>query len=648
MTCLVLLTLRLVLTVFLTVTAGKRQNILLILVDDLGNSDASFNFNITHPYANIGDAPIATPHLDYLAHSGIIFSNHYTHYICGPSRSALLTSRYSVHLGNPFDILHKGGGLDPFIPTFAHQLKERNYRNSFIGKWGIDSDGRYYNHLSRQWSPSLTTLYPNNKYNNHGEGPFARGFDNFYGLYNSEHDHFRKTFMMMPDWHIFNETHMLEAPSIDTETHVSSTHVFVRETIHKMNDYINKQSPYYQQPFFIHLSFTMPHDPLQVDERYIAHSTACANITNYRRKMYCGMVQCVDEGIKNITQFMKRHHLLDKTIILFTSDNGGTPNFGGFNYPYRGGKASSFNGGVKTPAFIYAPNVFKRTSGLVYDGYIHVVDYGPTLLSIVDETDTSEHGMESDINGIDLSGILQHFDEENAGKYKVRNDMIVEHNGWANMSAFIDGNYKLLLGHTGISKVYAEPNGFWDVNEKDAAWINTMHQIFNYGIEFIVPPDVYSGLEWCFNFNTQWYRVPILDGVLWNAFKHEQIISVHPMAKQHKSQPLYVPYFDWNDRESVKNIRLYNIKQDPFELNNIAMDNKAKVEALYQKLVEQLTKGAKSKWAKDKSYVFHYGNYILFRIIISIFAILLLMICFVIRCMYRIFCYKVITKAKID
>eukprot|EP01083_Nonionella_stella_P129617 393306_1 len=93
------------------IALSKRENILLILVDDLGNSDASFNFNLTHPNSNLADAPIPTPHLDYLAHSGIIFSNHYTHYICGPSRCALLTSRYSVHLGNPFDIPSQGGGL---------------------------------------------------------------------------------------------------------------------------------------------------------------------------------------------------------------------------------------------------------------------------------------------------------------------------------------------------------------------------------------------------------------------------------------------------------------------------------------------------------------------------------------------------------
>ena len=70
---------------------------------------------------------------------------------------------------------------------------------------------------------------------------------------------------------------------------------------------------------------------------------------------------------------------------MFTSDNGGLPFVGGYNYPKRGAKAGGFQGSVQTPAFIYAPKLFPKTSENVFDGNFHVIDWGPTLLSLVDQ-----------------------------------------------------------------------------------------------------------------------------------------------------------------------------------------------------------------------------------------------------------------------
>ena len=68
-------------------------------MDDLGNADASFNFKLTNPsFRNV--APILTPNIDEIAENGIIFSNHYTQNVCGPSRCSLITSRFSYRLGS--------------------------------------------------------------------------------------------------------------------------------------------------------------------------------------------------------------------------------------------------------------------------------------------------------------------------------------------------------------------------------------------------------------------------------------------------------------------------------------------------------------------------------------------------------------------
>lgn len=75
----------------------------------------------------------------------------------------------------------------------------------------------------------------------------------------------------------------------------------------------------------------MPHDPLQVDAKYEEHES-CKNKANWRRKRYCGMVIAVDESIGIIKNQLSKYNLLDDSIIVFFSDNGGTPILGGFNY----------------------------------------------------------------------------------------------------------------------------------------------------------------------------------------------------------------------------------------------------------------------------------------------------------------------------
>eukprot|EP01083_Nonionella_stella_P266521 901492_1 len=89
------------------IRGAKLPNIIFILTDDMGNADASFNFKITNP-DKADSPPIITPNLDLLAENGIIMSHHYSHHVCGPSRCALITSRLSHNLGNPFPMMTGG------------------------------------------------------------------------------------------------------------------------------------------------------------------------------------------------------------------------------------------------------------------------------------------------------------------------------------------------------------------------------------------------------------------------------------------------------------------------------------------------------------------------------------------------------------
>merc|ERR1719334_216153 len=233
---------------WIVVLTADPPNILLILLDDLGNADASFNFKLTH--SNHPNPPIPTPNIDEIAENGIIFSNHYTQTVCGPSRCALLTSRFSFRLGNPFPMITGNdpsdpqsigaGDLGPEWRTFVHELSSRGYRNHLIGKYGVDNHNRSY--VDGGWRPRIEPK--TTKPEDHSLGPLSRGFDTFYGLYGSVHNHFSKVsdYRGHLDWHCFNESHIIEAPELDPEPTVSSTHIFTRETIRRMRDHLDGPS----------------------------------------------------------------------------------------------------------------------------------------------------------------------------------------------------------------------------------------------------------------------------------------------------------------------------------------------------------------------------------------------------------------------
>ena len=97
--------------------------------------DVSFNARVTGKFP----PAIETPNIDALAARGQVLTRSYTHSICGPSRTALLTSKLSFNLGNPFPVNSGGhGGLGPEHNTIADELKARNYSTHFVGKWGVD------------------------------------------------------------------------------------------------------------------------------------------------------------------------------------------------------------------------------------------------------------------------------------------------------------------------------------------------------------------------------------------------------------------------------------------------------------------------------------------------------------------------------
>ena len=291
-----------------------------------------------------------------------------------------------------------------------------------------------------------------------GLGPSERGFDTFFGLYSSSHNHFTKEVHMgrAIDWHRHNQTVQLDYPDeiLPPPSEKYSTHAFVQEAMDVMQGWTETS------PGYLHLSLTAPHDPLQVPEQYLHQ---CGGIQNMRRKVFCGMVKCVDEGVGKLLDYLELSGKLEHTIVAFTSDNGGAPTVGGFNYPFRGQKATIWEGGIRVPAFIYLPQSMrtsKENHSPVFSGLFHVADWTPTFLGFVDYVrhEPFSHSL-GDIDGVDQSPVLLDVEKNKITEQKEGNrDAVVEFNVVMDNAMLIQGNWKLLLGHAGRPDRFDEPN----------------------------------------------------------------------------------------------------------------------------------------------------------------------------------------------
>ena len=344
-----------------TPAEGPRPpNIVLIVADDLGYNDISLNGG-----GVAGDA-VPTPHINSIAHNGINFSNgHAGNATCSPSRAAMMTGRYPTRFGFEFTSVpmsfsrniaeFKSKGLHPVIyhadreaqmPAFESQgvptseimlpklLKQADYHSIHIGKW----------HMGE----------------NASMGPNAHGFDETLGFLQGG-----MMFLEADDPNVVNAQQDFDpidqflwaaAPfgvsynngeAFKPATYV--TDYFTDEALQAIK--ANKD-----RPFFMYLAYNAPHTPLQATrEDY----DALPQIKDHTRRVYAAMIRNLDRNIGRVLAELKAQGLDQNTLVIFTSDNGGAHYIGldDLNKPYRGWKATFFEGGTRVPFFMQLPGV---------------------------------------------------------------------------------------------------------------------------------------------------------------------------------------------------------------------------------------------------------------------------------------------------
>ena len=352
--------------IFLTISfssfAFSQPNIVFILADDLGVGDVGA----------YGGKVIETPHIDALASGGALFSQAYaTHPVCSPSRAGLMSGRYQQRHGWEFNPAGRDRniGMDDSQITLAEMLQDAGYTTSLIGKW----------HLGY-----LPTFHPLN-----------RGFDKFFGVLAGGSifiDQSRPDVESVGDW-----------PLVRTE----SNGIHDQYNLVRIDDYLTdaftEQSVEFikhehEKPFFLFLSHTTPHTPLQATKKYTARYKHLKDPT---ARVYAAMVASLDESVGAIVNTLSETKRLKDTLIVFSSDNG----CAGYIGVCSNGELSGFKryhneGGIRIPLILHWPSQIKPGK---YPKMVSLLD----LMATFAEVAGSKHSTE---DSVDLIRFLKNPD----------------------------------------------------------------------------------------------------------------------------------------------------------------------------------------------------------------------------------------------
>ena len=339
----------------ITCAQAARPNILIIFTDDQGYYDVS--------YYNKQD--IETPAIDALADAGMRFDNFYANCpVCSPSRAALLTGRQQDLVGVQGVIrdlqLNTWGYWDPNSTSIATVMKDNGYQTALVGKW----------HLGLE-SPNL---------------PSDRGFSYFKGFIGDMMDdyyHHRR------HGHNFMRFNYAE---IDPEGH--ATDLFSQWAV----DYIGEAAEQ-EDPFFLYLAYNAPHSPIQPPEEWTEKVMKREPGITEKRAKLVALTEHMDYGIGQVIQSLKDHGVYEDTLIIFTSDNGGSLRFGSDNGPLRDQKGTVYEGGLRVPAVVVWDGKIKAGSSNTHTAM--TMDVFPTIMEVC--------GIEWDgpIDGVSFAPVLE-------------------------------------------------------------------------------------------------------------------------------------------------------------------------------------------------------------------------------------------------
>lgn len=325
--------------------ASGPPNIVIIFTDDQGYADVGV----------FGAEGFTTPNLDRMAAQGMRFTDFYVAQpVCSASRTALLTGCYPNRLGITGALgPNANHGLNADEITLAELCKSKGYATAIFGKW----------HLGHR--PQFL--------------PTRHGFDQFYGIpYSNDMWPLHPDLVALPeaaakrkrgypDLVIFENEQIVD-PQVTHEDQNQFTTQFTLRAVAFIDDHKD-------QPFFLYIPHPMPHVPLHVSEKFAGSSEA---------GLYGDVISEIDWSVGQVLDALKRNGLDDRTLVIFTSDNGPWLSYGdhgGSTGPLREGKGTTFEGGVRTPCIMRWPGTIR--AGSVCREPMMTIDLLPTIATLI-------------------------------------------------------------------------------------------------------------------------------------------------------------------------------------------------------------------------------------------------------------------------
>ncbi len=388
----------------------RPPNIIFILADDLGYGELG----------SYGQTKIRTPNIDRLAAEGMRFTQHYSGSpVCAPSRAVLLTGLHTGHayirdndeMSERGDVWHDLSleGQRPLPAntyTIGTMLQDAGYTTGAIGKWGLGGPG------------------------SSGE-PNRQGFDHWYGYLCQRiaHGYYPPYLWRNTEKHVLENEYVYphqrlpeDADPSDPNSYepYSGTQYSMDLMAQEALDFIRRNS---EEPFFLYLPFPVPHVALQVPEESLAEYDGAFPETPYigdraylphrtPHAAYAAMITRMDREIGRIRTLLEELGLDDKTLIIFTSDNGPTFNGGTdsefFNSagPLRGLKTQLYEGGIRVPLIAWWPQLVE--AGSTSDHVSAFWDFLPTFAELVGTE------VPTDVDGLSLLSTLFGRSDEQA------------------------------------------------------------------------------------------------------------------------------------------------------------------------------------------------------------------------------------------
>ena len=353
------LILSLILTIPALARAAERPNIIFIMTDDLGRHDISY-------YGQHRNG-VDTPNIDQIFQEGVSFTNFYTNSpVCSPTRAALMTGLYPDRSGVPGVVRQNPGEswgyLRHDLSLLPSELKKLGYQTSMVGKW----------HLGYE-SPNL---------------PNDRGFDSFHGFLGD----------MMDDYH----THLrggrnwmrLNRQEIQPQGH--ATDLFTKWAVDELKNMAKTE-----KPFFMYLAYNAPHDPIQPGREWLERNRLKNPKSSEKRTALAALIEQMDDGVGQVLNAVKDIGLEKKTLIIFTSDNGGQLSHAADNGPWRGTKGQTFDGGLRVVCGASWPG--HLPAGLQSHVPAASFDWYPTLIELA-----GGNLSKTEVDGHSLKQVLMH------------------------------------------------------------------------------------------------------------------------------------------------------------------------------------------------------------------------------------------------